>query len=158
MSDVPERPDGLAGDEDDDVVVGELIDDGTGREAEDLLASVGGGGLGGGLDLGAMMQMAQDMGSKMVEAQEELAGATVEGSAGGGVVSLTLNGHLHLVGVHIDPAAVDPDDPSMLEDLILAAWVDAQDQVAKLQASADPLAGLGGLGGAGGLGGLLGGT
>ena len=158
MTGVPERPDGPADDEDEDVVVGELIDDGTGREAEDLLASVGGGGLGGGLDLGAMMQMAQDMGSKMVEAQEELAGATVEGSAGGGVVSLTLNGHLHLVGVHIDPAAVDPDDPSMLEDLDTGRLGGCAGQVAKLQASADPLAGLGGLGGAGGLGGLLGGT
>ena len=61
-------------------------------------------------------------------------------------MSVTLNGHLHLVALHIDPSAVDPEDPSMLEDLISAAWQDAHDQVAQLQAQVDPMAGLGGLG------------
>lgn len=110
----------------------------------------------GGFDLGSMMQMAADMQSKMAEAQEELAGAEVVGTAGGGLVTVTLNGHLHLRGVHIDPSAVDPDDPSMLEDLVRAAWQDAHDQVAQLQAANDPLGGLGDLD-VGGLGGLLGG-
>jgi DNA-binding YbaB/EbfC family protein len=110
----------------------------------------------GGFDLGSMVQMAADMQSKMVEAQEELANAEVLGTAGGGLVTVTLNGHLHLRGVHIDPSAVDPDDPSMLEDLVRAAWQDAHDQVAELQAANDPLGGLGGID-AGGLGGLLGG-
>lgn len=116
-----------------------------------------GGGLGAGLDLGSMLQMAQDMGQRMQDAQEELASAQVEGTAGGGVVTVTLNGHLHLLGVRIDPAAVDPDDMTMLEDLIVAAWSDARDSVAELQAQADPLGGMGGMGGLGGLGGLLGG-
>lgn len=62
------------------------------------------------------------------------------------MVSVTLNGHLHLLGVSIDPAAADPEDPSMLEDLIRAAWQDAHDQVARLQAQASPLGDLGGLG------------
>ena len=110
----------------------------------------GGMDLGAGLDLGAMFQMAQDMGQRMQEAQEELAATEVDGTAGGGVVSVTLNGHLHLVRVHIDPGAVDPEDLTMLEDLIVAA----RDQVARIQAEADPLGGMGGLGG---LGGLLGG-
>lgn len=110
----------------------------------------------GGFDLGSMMQMAADMQSKMAEAQEELASAEVVGTAGGGLVTVTLNGHLHLRGVHIDPSAVDPEDPSMLEDLVRAAWQDAHDQVAQLQAANDPLGGLGGLD-VGGLGGLLGG-
>jgi DNA-binding YbaB/EbfC family protein len=79
----------------------------------------------------------------------------VEGSAGGELVKVTLNGHLHLVGLSIDPAAFDPDDPTILEDLVLAAWKDAHDDVAELQAQSDPLGGLGGLGG--GLGDLLGG-
>ena len=114
----------------------------------------GGMDLGAGLDLGAMFQMAQDMGQRMQEAQEELAATEVDGTAGGGVVSVTLNGHLHLVRVHIDPGAVDPEDLTMLEDLIVAAWSDARDQVARIQAEADPLGGMGGLGG---LGGLLGG-
>ncbi|MBS1838309.1 MAG: YbaB/EbfC family nucleoid-associated protein, partial [Actinobacteria bacterium] len=97
---------------------------------------------------------AQDMGQRMEEAQAELASKEVLGTAGGGIVQVTLNGHLHLVGVRIDPSAIDRDDPTMLEDLILAAWSDARDGVARLQAQADPLGGMGGLGG---LGGLLGG-
>lgn len=115
------------------------------------------GGLGavlGGLDLGSMMEMAQQMGDRVAEAQEQLAHARVEGTAGGGVVRVVLNGHLHLKEVHIDPAAVDPEDPTMLEDLIVAAFADAQSEVAELQAQADPMSGLGGMGG---LGGLLGG-
>ena len=113
----------------------------------------------GGFDLGSMVQMAADMQTKMAEAQEELANSEVVGTAGGGLVTVTLNGHLHLRAVHIDPSAVDPEDPSMVEDLVRAAWQDAHDQVAQLQAAADPLGGLGGLGGIdpGGLGGLLGG-
>ena len=100
----------------------------------------------------------------LVEAQEQLANSQVQGTSGGGAVTVTLNGHLHLIGIDIDPGAVDPDDPSMLEDLILAAWQAAHDQVATLQAQADPLGGLGGMlggdgpGGLGGLGGLLGGS
>ncbi len=114
-----------------------------------------------GFDFGSMLQMAQDMQQQVADAQAQLAASQVEGSAGGGVVKVTLNGHLHLVGVDIDPGAVDAEDPSMLEDLILAAWQDAHDQVAALQAQADPLGGLGGLDGmlgGGGLDGLLGGS
>jgi len=144
---------GVTGDEA-EVAAGELVD-----MENDPLAALGGAG---GLDLGAMMQMAQDMTSRMGEAQSELADARVEGSAGGGLVKVTLNGHLHMVALSIDPTAFDPDDPSMLEDLVLAAWKDAHDGVARIQAEADPLGalggGLGGLGGGlGGLGGLLGG-
>lgn len=128
-------------------------------EAGELVAPAGGLGsaLGGegGFDLGSMMQMAQDMTARMGEAQAELAAAEVEGSAGGGLVRVTLNGHLHLKGVSIDPAAVDPEDLSLLEDLVIAAWSDAHAQVAELQAEADPL---GGLDLGGGLGGLLGGS
>jgi DNA-binding YbaB/EbfC family protein len=118
--------------------------------ADDPLAALGGAG---GFDLGSMMQMAQDMTARMGEAQEELAATEVEGSAGGGLVKVTLNGHLHLLAVSIDPAAVDPDDLSLLEDLIRAAWSDAHARVVELQATVDPLGGLGG-----GLGGLLGGA
>lgn len=137
-----------------EVVSGEIVPDSDlgGLGGPDLGGL--GGELGAGLDLGAMFQMAQDMGARMQEAQEELASTEVEGTAGGGVVTVTLNGHLHLLRVHIDPAAVDPEDLTMLEDLIVAAWSDARDTVAQLQAQADPLGGMGGLGG---LGGLLGG-
>lgn len=128
-----------------EVVSGELVPDGGGIDLGGL--GLGGGDPGGGLDLGAMVQMAQDMGQRMQEAQEELASAEIEGTAGGGVVTVTLNGHLHVVGVSIDPSVMDPDDPTMLEDLIVAAWSDARDGVAQLQAQNDPLGGLGGLGG-----------
>jgi DNA-binding YbaB/EbfC family protein len=144
----------MSGDHDHDdpaaaeVVSGEIVPD---AGLDELGAGMGAGG---GLDLGAMLQMAQDMGQRMQEAQEELATTEVEVTAGGGVVSVTLNGHLQLLRVHIDPAAVDPSDSTMLEDLIVAAWTDARDQVARIQADADPLADMGGLGG---LGGLLGG-
>lgn len=128
---------------------------GSGVEGFDLSSSP----LGGGLDLGSMMQMAQSMQEQVAAAQEQLAHTEVVGTAGGGVVTVTLNGHLHLRKVHIDPKAIDVDDPSMVEDLLLAAWQDAHDQVAVLQAQADPMSGL--LGGGdplGGLGGLFGGS
>ncbi len=120
--------------------------------SDDPLGALGGAG---GFDLGSMMEMAQDMTARMGEAQEELAATEVEGSAGGGLVRVTLNGHLHLRAVSIDPAAIDPDDLSLLEDLVVAAWSDAHALVAELQASVDPL---GGLDLGGGLGGLLGGS
>ncbi|MSX00418.1 MAG: YbaB/EbfC family nucleoid-associated protein [Actinobacteria bacterium] len=93
-----------------------------------------------------MMEMAQNMQQQAVEAQQQLASTQLVGSAGGGVVSVTLNGHLHLVGLRIDPAAVDAEDLSILEDLIRAAWQDAYDQVAQLQAQVDPMAGMGDIG------------
>lgn len=138
---------------DDQPIQGEVVpaDD---ADAADPLAGLL-GGPGGGIDLGSMMEMAANMQQQMAEAQQRLADEHVEGTAGGGLVTVTLNGHLHLVGVSIAPDAVDPDDLSMLEDLVRAAWQDAYDQVARLQAAADPL---GGLGGAGGLGDLFGGA
>ena len=133
----------------------ELVDEadtGGVPEGADPLAALTGGG---GLDLGAMMEMAQNMSEQVGAAQSELADARIEGSAGGGLVKVVLNGHLHLIAVAIEPAAVDAEDPSMLGDLVVAAWRDAHDEVAKLQAAADPLGGLGG--GLGGLGDLFGG-
>ena len=100
----------------------------------------------GGFDLGSMLQMAQEAVSQVVAAQEELLQARVRGTAGGGAVEVVVNGQLHLLEVHVHPDAVDPEDPSMVGDLVVAAFADAQRQVAELQARSDPLAGLGGLG------------
>lgn len=58
---------------------------------------------------------------QMAKIQEELGNETVEASVGGGAVAVTMNGHQKVVGVKIAPEAIDPDDPSMLEDLLLAA-------------------------------------
>ena len=64
-----------------------------------------------------LMQMQQ----QMARVQEELETATVDSSAGGGVVKVTVTGKQVLVGLTIDPAAVDPEDVEMLQDLVMAA-------------------------------------
>ncbi|KAA1428254.1 YbaB/EbfC family nucleoid-associated protein [Nocardioides antri] len=115
---------------------------------------------GGGLDLGALLQQAQQMQEDLQEAQARLADATVEGSVAGGAVKVTVSGTGELTGVTISPAAVD--DPGQLADnleeigdLVVAAYRDAR---AKADALAEqtlgPLAGglpgmPGGEGGAG---------
>ena len=63
----------------------------------------------------------QKMQAEMAKIQEELGTKTVEASAGGGAVKVTVNGHLELKSIEIDPAAVDPAEVDLLEDLILAA-------------------------------------
>lgn len=68
-----------------------------------------------------MMRQIQKMQAEMAKAQEELGGRTVEAAAGGGAVRVTVSGHLELKSIRIDPAAIDPNDPAMLEDLVLAA-------------------------------------
>src|SRR5689334_3435898 len=80
-----------------------------------------GGGGPGGFDLGAMMQQAQQMQEQMVRAQEEAKQKTVEGTAGGGMVTVTMTGGFEMRKVKIDPSVIDPKDLSMLEDLIVAA-------------------------------------
>ncbi len=108
------------------------------------------------LDLGSLMGMAQQMGEQMAAAQQHLATTEVEGSAGSGLVRITSTGDGRFTSVAIEPDAVDPDDLTMLEDLVLAALHDVAAKVTELQAAASPLAGLDAAG-RGGLGGALGG-
>jgi nucleoid-associated protein EbfC len=68
-----------------------------------------------------MLQQVQLMQQQMQKAQEELETATVEGSAGGGVVKATVTGKQVLTALTIDPSAVDADDVEMLQDLVMAA-------------------------------------
>lgn len=68
-----------------------------------------------------LQRMAQQMQQEMLRVQAELADAKVDGSAGGGVVSATVTGKQELVGITIDPSAVDPADVEMLQDLVVAA-------------------------------------
>jgi DNA-binding YbaB/EbfC family protein len=77
------------------------------------------------MSMGNLAKMAQQMQQQMLRVQEELAEATVDGSAGGGVVRATATGRQELVSVTIDPGVVDPDDVEMLQDLVLAAVNDA---------------------------------
>ncbi|MBF6606481.1 MAG: YbaB/EbfC family nucleoid-associated protein [Chloroflexi bacterium] len=72
-----------------------------------------------------LQRMAQQMQQQMLRVQEELAAATVDGSAGGGVVRATVTGKQELRSLTIDPTAVDPADVEMLQDLVVAAVNDA---------------------------------
>ena len=72
-----------------------------------------------------LQRMAQQMQQDMLRIQSELDGLTVDGSAGGGVVKAVVTGKQEVVSVTIDPAAVDPSDVEMLQDLIVAAVNDA---------------------------------
>jgi DNA-binding YbaB/EbfC family protein len=69
----------------------------------------------------SFMRQAQELQAKLAKAQQELAEATVEGSAGGGAVTVTVNGQQQILSVKIAPEAINPDDVEMLEDLVLAA-------------------------------------
>lgn len=76
-----------------------------------------------------LQRMAQQMQQEMLRVQAELESATVDGSAGGGVVSAVVTGKQELVSVTIDPSAVDPDDVEMLQDLVVAAVNEAARKV-----------------------------
>jgi DNA-binding YbaB/EbfC family protein len=77
------------------------------------------------MGMGNLQRMAQQMQQELVRIQSELETATVDGSAGGGVVSATVTGKQELVSITIDRSAVDPDDVEMLQDLVVAAVNDA---------------------------------
>jgi nucleoid-associated protein EbfC len=79
-----------------------------------------------------MMKQMQKMQKKMAEAQEELGQQKIEGTAGGGMVTVIVTGHKEVVDVQIKPEAVDPDDIEMLQDLVLAATNDALKKVEEL--------------------------
>ena len=74
-----------------------------------------------GMDVNKMMQQVQKMQAEMAKAQEELAQETVEASVGGGMVTVKATGAGEIVEIKIAREAIDPDDPEMLEDMILAA-------------------------------------
>ena len=74
------------------------------------------------MDMRFLMKQAQQMQAKLQEAQANL---RVEGTAGGQLVKVTLNGSKELMGLSIAKEAMDPEDPSMLEDLLMAAFRDA---------------------------------
>ena len=81
-------------------------------------------GFGGG-NMQKMMKQVQKMQADMARLQEELGNVTVEGSAGGGAVQVVANCHQEISQVRIDKSVIDPEDPEMLEDLVLTAVNDA---------------------------------
>ena len=72
-------------------------------------------------NMGNLLKQAQQFQTKMAELQEELGDRTVEGTAGGGMVTVVVNGRQEVLSVRVEPEVVDPDDLEMLQDLILAA-------------------------------------
>ncbi len=103
----------------------------------------------GGIDLGQMMKQVQQMQAEMAKAQEELKHEIVDASAGGGMVKVKMTGDLNLTEVKIDPEAIDPEDPEVLAEMVMAA-VNEAIRAAQERAT-DRMGGItGGLGGPGG--------
>ncbi len=76
------------------------------------------------MDLNSIMQQAQQMQAKMNEIQEKLAGKTITGSAGGGMVNVTVNGRGDIISINIEEPLLNVDEKDMLQDLIVAATND----------------------------------
>ncbi|MBU1964389.1 MAG: YbaB/EbfC family nucleoid-associated protein [Proteobacteria bacterium] len=72
-------------------------------------------------NFGNIMKQAKKMQERMVELQEELAAKSVEATAGGGMVSVRVNGKFEILSLKIEKEVVNPDDVEMLQDLIVAA-------------------------------------
>ncbi|MGM9612193.1 MAG: YbaB/EbfC family nucleoid-associated protein [Butyricicoccus sp.] len=79
------------------------------------------GGMGGGMNMQAMIKQAQKMQQDMLKAQDEIAAMETEATAGGGAVKAIVQGTSNLKALEIKPEVVDPDDVEMLQDLVLAA-------------------------------------
>ena len=79
-----------------------------------------------------MIKQLQDMQKKMVKAQEDLANETVTASAGGGAVTVEMNGHHLVTSVTIDKDAVDPEDVEALQDMVLTAFNQALDKAQEM--------------------------
>lgn len=101
-------------------------------------------------DLNALMKQAQKLQGDVQRAQEELARMTADGTAGGGLVTATVNGQFEVVRVKIDKSVVDPNDIGMLEDLITSAVNAAANKVRetskeKMAQVMGPMAGMPGM-------------
>ncbi|WP_230505108.1 YbaB/EbfC family nucleoid-associated protein [Sutcliffiella rhizosphaerae] len=88
-----------------------------------------GGGMG---NMQKMMKQMQKMQKDMAKAQEDLAEQTMEGTAGGGMVTVVVNGQKEVIEVNIKEEVVDPEDIEMLQDLVLAATNDALKKMEEL--------------------------
>jgi DNA-binding YbaB/EbfC family protein len=101
-----------------------------------------------GPNLNQILKQAQQMQAEMAKAQEQLKDETVEASAGGGMVKVTMTGDMQLREITIAPEAIDPEDPELLQDMVTAAVSEALRSAQELAAS--KMGGIAGLGGPGG--------
>ncbi len=92
------------------------------------------GGMPGG-NMNDMMKQVQKMQKQMAAAQEEIEAQEVSATAGGGAITITVNGKKEVMDIKIDPEVVDPDDVEMLQDLILAATNEAMRKVDEIASS-----------------------
>ena len=83
------------------------------------------------MNMQQMMTQARKMQEQLAAAQENLSQVTVDASAGGGMVKVTMNGEMQLTSIKIDPEALDPEDVEMLQDMIVAAVNEAARSVAE---------------------------
>lgn len=103
------------------------------------------GGFGGGANMQQLMKQAQKLQKDMQDAQEKLKSSVVESSVGNGMVTLTMNGERKVESISIKAEMVDVDDIEMLEDMIMAALNDANDQIDDLtEEIMGPFSGVGG--------------
>ena len=93
------------------------------------------GGMGNKSNMNAMMKKVQKMQSEMKKMQEDLKARTVDVTTGGGAVKITMNGEKQVQALTIDPAAVDPEDVEMLQDLLSAAFNEATKKVDDMMTS-----------------------
>jgi len=83
-------------------------------------------------DISQLMAHAQQMQEQMRAAQEEILATIVIGQAGNGLVSVSMEGSGKVTAVNIDPKVIDPEDAETLQDLVVGAFNDAQDQIARI--------------------------
>jgi DNA-binding YbaB/EbfC family protein len=86
-------------------------------------------------NINKILKQAQKMQSQLTKAQDDLAKQQLEGTAGGGMVKVMMNGSQELVSIKLSKEVVDPQDVEMLEDLIMAAFKSAQEKVKELSNS-----------------------
>ena len=79
------------------------------------------GGFGGGANMQQLMRQAQKLQEQMTKAQEDIEAREFSAQAGGGMVSVTVNGKHEVTGIQIKPECVDPEDVEMLQDMVMAA-------------------------------------
>lgn len=103
------------------------------------------GGFGGGNNMQALMRQAQKMQEDAIRAQNEINETEVQGTSGGGMVTVTMFGNKSIKEIKLNPQVVDGDDVELLEDLIVAAIKDAEKKADELKEN--KLGGLGALGG-----------
>ncbi|MCI7477960.1 MAG: YbaB/EbfC family nucleoid-associated protein [Selenomonadales bacterium] len=90
---------------------------------------------GGNMNMNGMMKKVQKLQKQMTQMQEDLKKRTVEVTAGGGAVKIVMSGEKEVKDLKIDPAAVDPEDVEMLQDLLSAAFNEATKKVDEMMAN-----------------------